>query len=296
MHRRNRNIILFFEENENARSISSKMVRLYMNRFIIDEKERFEITGVFQLAKVPKITYGTHHKRRRLENVSTRNWNEDRELIRDAFKKLEIFTLLSTDIHIFMGTSLYLDLLNNNYSLYELVRNLVQKCSSSTSISMTLLNGQNHELHTRNHVQNVYTKNLVPIFYKYRRQKWRFHSENDHRREFFNLRFLFKFPESRSLNDDLETFYAAVARNEIFRQSRVRNLFLFELQSEEDIETKPDLIRRSDDHQYLLSLCKVITVIFVPLLNMTHAAPSFPFFPLWQQTQHHRERRSGCHV
>ena len=35
---------------------------------------------------------------------------------------------------------------------------------------------------------------------------------------------------------------------------------------------------------------------FVPLLNMTHAAPSFPFFPLWQQTQHHRERRSGCHV
>ena len=37
-------------------------------------------------------------------------------------------------------------------------------------------------------------------------------------------------------------------------------------------------------------------LISVPLLNMTHAAPSFPFFPLWQQTQHHRERRSGCHV
>ena len=31
-------------------------------------------------------------------------------------------------------------------------------------------------------------------------------------------------------------------------------------------------------------------IISVPLLNMPHAAPSFPFFPLWQQTQHHRER------
>ena len=29
---------------------------------------------------------------------------------------------------------------------------------------------------------------------------------------------------------------------------------------------------------------------------MTHAAPSFPFFPLGQQTQHYRERRSGCHI
>ena len=39
-----------------------------------------------------------------------------------------------------------------------------------------------------------------------------------------------------------------------------------------------------------------LKVISVPLSNMTHAAPSFPFFPLWQQTQHHRERRSGCHI
>ena len=39
-----------------------------------------------------------------------------------------------------------------------------------------------------------------------------------------------------------------------------------------------------------------VAIISVPLLNMTHAAPSFSFFPLWQQTQHHRERRSGCQV
>ena len=44
-------------------------------------------------------------------------------------------------------------------------------------------------------------------------------------------------------------------------------------------------------------LTNVILVIsFISLLNMTHNAPSFLFFPLWQQTQHHSERRSGCYV
>ena len=43
---------------------------------------------------------------------------------------------------------------------------------------------------------------------------------------------------------------------------------------------------------------KFYIIIFVSLSNMTHAAPSFRFFPLWQHTQHHRERerRSGCHI
>ena len=158
MHQRNRNIILFFEENENPRNISRKMVRLYMNRFIIDEEQRFEITGVFNLAKIPKIT--AERGDRRLRNISTRNWNEDRKLIKDAFEKLKICTWLSTDIYIFMGTSLYLDVLNNNDLLKELLRNMVGKCSSSTSISLTLLSGQNHELRTKNDVQDVYREKL----------------------------------------------------------------------------------------------------------------------------------------
>ena len=37
-------------------------------------------------------------------------------------------------------------------------------------------------------------------------------------------------------------------------------------------------------------------VIFVTLSNMTSATPSFPFFPLWEQTQHHRERGGGGHI
>ena len=254
MHRRNRNIILFFEENDNARSISSKMVRLYMNRFIIDEEQRFEITGVSNLAKVPKITVGRNDRRRRLWNVSTRNWNEDRQLIKDAFEKLEIFSWFNTEVYIFMGTSLYLDVWNNNYSLNELVRSLGEKCCYTTYISMTLLNGQNHELYTKNDVQNVYQY----------RENWQ---------KFFNLfgqSFLYDFYRSTSLNDDLENIFSDTITKDIkiilwFRRQsieEVRNLFLFEMQSEDDIKTKPDLIRRSDDHQYLLSLCQVSTVYF----------------------------------
>ena len=53
MNKKNREIILFFEENENTKNISSKIVRLYMNRFIIDEENKFEIAGVFNLTKNP---------------------------------------------------------------------------------------------------------------------------------------------------------------------------------------------------------------------------------------------------
>ena len=261
MNGRKRNIILFFEENDNARSISSKMVRLYMNRFSIDEEERFEITGIFNLAKVPKITVGRGDRRRRLWNVSTRNWNEDRQLIKGAFEKLKICTWLSTDICIFMGTSLYLDVLNNNETLNELVQNLGRNCSSSITILLTLLNGKNHELHTKSIVQGQY------------RQRWPFDElKNFQQPEYFNLfgqRFLYEFNRSESVNDDLENIFATIIstnwhiirwrRSFVSRQPFVRTLYLYEMQSDDEIKTKSDLRRRSDDHQYLLSLCKVST-------------------------------------
>ena len=154
MGQRDRNIILFFEENENVKSISSKMVRLYMNRFIIDEEERFEITGVFNLAKVPKIP--DFDKRRKLWNISTRNWIEDQYLIKTAFAQLEISTWFQTDIHMFMGTSLYLEDSKFNNSLNRLLQNLADKCDSSTSISLTLLNGNNQGLRTKKEVKEAY--------------------------------------------------------------------------------------------------------------------------------------------
>ena len=277
MHRRNRNIILFFEENENVRSITSKMVRLYMNRFTIDEEQRFEITGVFNLTKVPKVTLEPDYRHRRLWNLSWRNWIDDRELIKDAFKKLEFLTLFNTDVYIFMGTSLYmyLDTYNNNNKRYynnnvttlnELMRNLGQKCSSTTSISMTFLSGENHELHTKNDVQEMYRGRM----YRGRRYKQEFF-------DLFGKSFLNNFYRSQSLNDELENLFShMISTNYFYSQIITRktrwlkpqlkqeliNLFLYEMLSEHEIKTRPDLIRRSDDDQYLLSLCKVLTIYF----------------------------------
>ena len=46
------NLFLFFEENELPFVIDRKLVKLYMNRCIIDEDAEFEISGVYELQKV----------------------------------------------------------------------------------------------------------------------------------------------------------------------------------------------------------------------------------------------------
>ena len=52
------NIYLFYEQNdEDARKIDSKLVRLYMNRFIIEEDIQNEILGVADLTKIEKINF-----------------------------------------------------------------------------------------------------------------------------------------------------------------------------------------------------------------------------------------------
>ena len=79
MNGKHRQIILFFGENENSKNISSKIVRLYMNRFIIDEENKFEIAGVFNLTKVPILPEVSRRDlRRRRWNVSMRNFVEEK--------------------------------------------------------------------------------------------------------------------------------------------------------------------------------------------------------------------------
>ena len=49
---KNRNLLLFFEENEDKNNISSNLVRMFMNRYVIEEEKRYEIIGTFNLSKV----------------------------------------------------------------------------------------------------------------------------------------------------------------------------------------------------------------------------------------------------
>ena len=46
---RKQNLILFFEENEDYSVIDSRLVRMYMNRFTIDEDHQPEITAVYDI-------------------------------------------------------------------------------------------------------------------------------------------------------------------------------------------------------------------------------------------------------
>ena len=49
MSRRKQNLVLVFEENDDERIIDSKLVRLWMNCFIIGEEYQNEVNGIFRL-------------------------------------------------------------------------------------------------------------------------------------------------------------------------------------------------------------------------------------------------------
>ena len=49
---KNRNLLLFFEQNEDKNNISSNLVRMFMNQNVIEEEKRYEIIGTFNLSKV----------------------------------------------------------------------------------------------------------------------------------------------------------------------------------------------------------------------------------------------------
>ena len=51
MTRKTQNLFLFFEENDDEKDISSTLVHLYMNRFVIAEEDQTEIIGVYDLSK-----------------------------------------------------------------------------------------------------------------------------------------------------------------------------------------------------------------------------------------------------
>ena len=289
---KNRNIILFFAENENTKNISSKIVRLYMNRFIIDEENQFEITGVFNLTKepiLPKVIPQRDPRRRRW-NILMRNCLEDQKIIKKAFEKLKICTWFKTHILVFMGTQFYSEDLKFHKLLNKFLQDFANKCPSTTSISLTLLNGHNIGFRTKEKVEQTYSVGYAPW-----EDFWvRHYLDNDG----YSLRYSFACPPnnvkwltedqwSTSLNQDLENFFEDMISTSapmrylirgpgnlrmvrsydsydsrvipiiLDREKIATKLFLYEMQSEDDIKTRTDDLKSlSDDHQFMLSLCK----------------------------------------
>ena len=244
MKRRNRNLILFFEENEDVEIINSKLVRLYMNRFTIEEEQRFEIIGVFNLTSVPKMIKFDHGDPRvyyrRLQHqklcITKENWIKDQLILKNAIVKLSVYTQFNTDVHIIMGTSLYVESFISINTLIKSIQNWRKdrwtysvKGSWSPrriSLSLTLLNGWNDGFLSKNEVKDTYRINNSR--YKY---------------------------DKNSVNNDLENFVKGLscARDPMTNLTEMlpieRELFLYEMLSEAE-----------KDYQFLNTKCQRKTV------------------------------------
>ena len=88
MERKRRNLFLFFEENDDEKDISSSLVHLYMNRFVIAEEDQIEIIGVYNLANpnknTPMIEFNSQEPFERENFRATQFWKEKRtKLVHD---------------------------------------------------------------------------------------------------------------------------------------------------------------------------------------------------------------------
>ena len=101
---RKQHLFLFFEENEFEFDISSNLVRLSMNRFIVDEEAQFEIIGAYNLKKLqrkmldkPGLKQHPDYKKFAKERTEKEAFDED--LISEAMNKALLNQSTSTDAH-----------------------------------------------------------------------------------------------------------------------------------------------------------------------------------------------------
>ena len=103
------NLFLFFEENEMQSVIDRNLVKLYMNRCIIDEDGIFEISGVYELQKVTDPMYnGSNPLYKTNASQRTNKESVDREVFAEAIEKASKHQTNSTDNHFIIGSAISL--------------------------------------------------------------------------------------------------------------------------------------------------------------------------------------------
>ena len=102
------NLFLFFEENEMQTVIDRKLVKLYMNRCIIDEDANFEISGVYELQKVSDLMFDRINPLFKTNaNQRTNKEAVDRDIFTEALEKSAVQETNSTDNHFIIGSSFH---------------------------------------------------------------------------------------------------------------------------------------------------------------------------------------------
>ena len=102
------NLFLFLEENEYQPVIDRKLVKLYMNRCIIDEDANFEISGVYELHKVTDPM--CNHLNPLFKTKASQRTNKeavDKDILDEALEKATTHETKSTDNHFIIGSSFH---------------------------------------------------------------------------------------------------------------------------------------------------------------------------------------------
>ena len=99
------NFVLFFETKNDDRCISGKILKLYMNRFVIDEIEQHEIIGVYSLKSVRP----GYMNEKKLSNVMSRKLRYDKKILKNALrnsitKQMDEQLFKPFSIHFMIGT------------------------------------------------------------------------------------------------------------------------------------------------------------------------------------------------
>ena len=261
------NLFLFFEENEIQSCINRKLVKLYMNRCIIDEDANFEIIGVYELQKVTNpmlISRDPLFK----TNASQRTNKEavDREILSDALEKARVNETSSADNHFIIGSLFHQDVSQNRLpKLLEWLQSEV-KYQEIKSLYVTFLIGIRNHFITKETHKNTYERRkpcylTVPT-------EWDIPMGVPTTRQ---------VPFTSSVNDDFELAIQLI-RNGRRLQQRIP-LFLHQMLNPQQLklmETKNETFLREFTCQHLDDPAGKVTGIDVPERELKYYPNSDP--------------------
>ena len=156
------NLFLFFQENEIQSYIDRRLVKLYMNRCIIDEDANFEIIGVYELMKVTDPMFNISNPLYKT-NASQRTNKEsvDRDIFGEALEKASKHETNSTDNHFIIGSAFHsvpsedIRVISRMDKLLDWLFNEV-KSRKMRSLYVTILCGHRNNLMTKDLHKKTY--------------------------------------------------------------------------------------------------------------------------------------------
>ena len=261
------NLFLFLEENEILSVIERKLVKLYVNRCVIDENANIEIIGVYELQKVTDLMINYRNPLFKT-NAGQRTHKEavDRDILSDALEKARLHETSSIDNHFIIG-SLFHQVVSQNRlpKLLDWLLNEV-KYQEMNSLYVTFLMGIRTIFITKESHKNTYEGRrpgylAVPV-------------ECDIPIGVPTTR---RVPFNSSVNDDFELTIKLIQNERRLRQSmplflhRMLNPYQLKLK-----ETKDETFLRAFTSQHLDDPAGKVTEVDVPERELNYFPNSDP--------------------